>query len=104
MRSFIIVIWCVAALAGSAKASLQSDVKRSSTADLKRRDARIREDNRDWRVYAEFYGRRTVGTSIHDFDVSDVRAVDEELLRRYRGGEKEAWIPAFRSMGYRAPR
>jgi len=104
MRSFFTLIGCVVVLAASANASLQSDVMKSSTPDLKRRDARIREDNKDWRVYAAFYGRRPVGVSIHDFDVGEVRAVDNELLRRYLAGEKAAWIPAFRSMGYRAPR
>jgi hypothetical protein len=104
MRHRLTVISCILLFAGCATSSLQSDVSKSSTAELKRRDARLREDNRDWRVYEEYYGRRAVGTSIHDFDVSEVRAVDDELLRRYRAGDRQAWIPAFRHLGYRAPR
>jgi len=104
MRSVFTLFWCVVVLATCANASLQSDVAKSSTADLKRRDARLREDNKDWRVYAAFYGRRAVGISIHDFDVSEVRAVDGELYRRYASGEKEAWIPAFGKVRHRASR
>jgi len=101
MRRLLTMISCVALLAGCATSSVQSEARTQSTPELKRREAQLRQNMKDWRL--RFQGGWG-GTSIHQYDMRDVHIIEKELFRRFRAGDKDAWIPLFGTMGYRAPR